>query len=105
MHIEQEETCSTIWTFQENAFAMPISNGKHLLLLILKRFKVKHMLICILQMYIKFKYNSERLWMKVAYVNDIYTVMEFYIYYLIDFGLKYGDCMDGLYCLVLEISC
>ena len=53
-------------------------------------------------MYVKFRFNNERLWMKVEYIDGIY------IYGGLDnnpivFGLKYGDMIELPYYLVLDI--
>ena len=53
-------------------------------------------------MYVKFRFNNERLWMKVEYIDGIY------IYgrldnHPINFGLKYGDMIELPYYLVLDI--
>lgn len=53
-------------------------------------------------MYVKFRFNNERLWMKVEYIDGIH------IYGRLDnhpvnSELKYGDMMEVPYFLVLDI--
>ena len=53
-------------------------------------------------MYVKFKFNNERLWMKVEYIHgiNIYGRLD---NHPINFGLKYGDMIEFPYHLVLDI--